>query len=604
MPPTRTWALLALLLTGCGRESTAPAAAMLALTPTEYNNTVRDLLGFSEDVDQWPDAPEIAERLTADQGEPSVIFGVSSAQRDPWPWDFPAENGVDGFEGMADGQEPSAYQLEELQKAAVHYAAYTLVSDIFFTCDGWSGLAESAQKQCGEESVLRFAERAFRRPMRDGERTRLQAQWDAQWSAGEPEEAVLITVAGILQSPQFLFRVEIGDEEAEQDGVRPLTDWEMASRLSYLLWDTMPDSALFAAASSGALSTDDGLRSQVDRMLADERAEDTLVHFHHQWLGTDSVLSISPARSAYGPLYGLNPDTALDTTDDGSWPAILGPVRHSMAAEVHLMVTDTLLAGEGTLTALLTAEEGYLSDVTAPLYGEVTTVEGADKVSWDYTTVSASLALEGTLSLYRVRYPDGQRAGLLTLPAVMAVGAYAVHPAPILRGQTVLERLTCTSFGPPPAGAEGSAPADTLDAASTNRARTEAATEAPECDACHQTLNPPGFAFEHYDAMGRWRAEDNSEPVDASGSFSVANETFTFTDGVDLSAQLAASPRVRRCYALHWTRVAAGEHLDEDDGRIAALLEGFVATDHVPTLLESIVLSDLFRTIESTGGRR
>ncbi|MDG1484318.1 MAG: DUF1592 domain-containing protein [Myxococcota bacterium] len=594
----RPFSLIALLTVGCAQEPGPSEAALLALSPTELNNSYRDLLGFSSDPDDWPEAPEIAARLNPGLDGLSSIFGTTSAAPDPWPWAFPEEAGVDGFDGMADGQEATAYQVEELQKAAVHYASYALVSRAFWSCEDWESQDTETQWSCGWTSVKRFTERAWRRPLQDDEQDQLQELWAAQAGQGDLQEAVVITLAAVLQSPQFLFRLEAGAVDSRPaDGTIPLTDWELASRLSYFLWDSMPDGALFAAAAAGELSTDAGLQEQTQRMLDHDRAGDTLVRFHARWLGADAVLGISPARSAYGPLYGLDPYPETDTTGDEDWPRALGPVRHSMAAEFDLFVRETLLSGGGTLTALLTSRDGWSSAVTKSIYGTLESRDGVDSVSWDYEGIAASTTYSGTLSMEPVRFPQGERAGILGLPAVLAVGSYAVHPAPILRGKTVLERLTCTEMGVPPVGAEGAAPPDIEEAEATNRTRTEQATSPAECVACHDVLNPPGFAFEHYDAIGRYRSEDNGLPVDASGSFSVSGEVFTFEDAIDLGAALAASTVVRDCYVLHQTRVATGEHLDTDDPRLAPLRSSFRTNDDVTSLLEDIVLSDFFRTL-------
>ena len=152
------------------------------------------------------------------------------------------------------------------------------------------------------------------------------------------------------------------------------------------------------------------------------------------------------------------------------------------------------------------------------------------------------------------------------------------------------------SLGAPPPDAEAGAPPDIPEAESTNRARTEAATSPANCIVCHETINPPGFAYESYDSMGRFRAKDNGELVDASGTFTLAGgETFTFTNGVELSRQLAKSTQVRECYAQQWTEYALGVELEDDDPELIALQEQFVTHDHVKDFLVSIAQSDLFR---------
>jgi len=268
----------------------------LALTPTEFNNTVRDLLGMPMNPAAWPKPPAIAARLAPQRGERKGVFGLQAVEAPPWPWTFPAETGVEHFEGMADGQQPSPYAVEELQKAAMHFASFALVSPVFFACDDWATLTGEAQTGCGWASIERFAQRAWRRPLSTAERDRLQAFWQANLAGGPADEAVVLTAAGVLLSPAFQYRLEQGDADRTQGDAIPLTGWEMASKLSYFLWDSMPDPALFGAAAQGELDTTAGVETQVRRMLDDPRARSAVVHFHNQWLGTTRVHGISPAR--------------------------------------------------------------------------------------------------------------------------------------------------------------------------------------------------------------------------------------------------------------------------------------------------------------------
>lgn len=189
----------------------------------------------------------------------------------------------------------------------------------------------------------------------------------------------------------------------------------------------------------------------------------------------------------------------------------------------------------------------------------------------------------------------------MTHPSVLAVGAYAVQPAPIPRGVHVLERVACMELGTPVQGAETALPPDSLAVESTNRERTAAATTPPTCVACHRRINPPGFAFEHYDALGAWRSHDNGQPVDASGSLTLpGGETFTFDDAIDFVQQLAASDRVRDCYALHWTRYALGDLLDAATVELRSIQQGFREHDSIAELLVSIAGSELFRRGSTT----
>lgn len=574
-----------------------PADPPVALTPTERNNSVRDLLGFPSDGGDWPDPPAIAARFDSGADSLGGVF-APAVPPPPWPAELPAEAGIHGFDGMIDGQEPSAYGVEAWQQAALTFSTYALVSRAFFACEDWAALGDGEQRDCGWDSVARFAARAWRQPLSSDETTRLQGVWDGQLAQGTVEEAIVITVAGILSSPRFTHRIEVGLPGTEADHARRLTGFERASRLSYFLWDSMPDAALFLAAERGELETDAQIRDQVRRMLADPKAVDAAVRFHHAWLGTDAVLGIAPARAAHGPTFGLTPETPDSADCDLEWPGVVGPLRHALYADLSLTFADQLFDGDGTLTALLTTDVGYRAAVSAPLYGDVTVDSDAAPVSWPYTTVVASSPIVETLSMERVTMPPGERAGVLASPAVLAVGAYPVHPGPIPRGVMVSERVLCQDLGSPPDGAEAAAPADVAEADSTNRERTEAATASPECAACHDRINPLGFAFEHYDALGAWRATDNGAAVDASVEVTVDGVAHQVEDAVELGAVLAKSDEARACYALHQIRVASGLDLHHTDPRIAGLVDGFTADDHIPTLLEEIALSDLFGTVE------
>ena len=276
----------------------------------------------------------------------------------------------------------------------------------------------------------------------------------------------------------------------------------------------------------------------------------------------------------------------------------MGPVRQSMKLETELFVEQTIFDGPGTFTALMTDNHGYMSDATAPIYGErATRLADGRSVTRPIELVVASMGRVQPLTLYQAEFPRSERAGVLTLPSVLALGAYAVQPGPILRGKRVLERLACMHLGTPVQGAEAALPPDTLTAERTNRERTAAATSPALCDTCHRQINPPGFAFEHYDAIGRWRAQDNGQPVDASGSLALAGgEQITFTDGIDFVRQLAASDRVRDCYVLHWTRYALGNQIDQATPGLETLQAGFREVDSIAELLVSIAGSHLFRT--------
>ena len=179
-------------------ESTAARrTTALALTPTEYNNTVADLLGFPRDGERWPPRPPLADTLSPRRAASKGVF-LPPPPPPVWPWRFPSEPGAGGFEGIAQGQSPSSYQIEELHLAAMHFASFALLSPTFFTCGDWAALPAAEQKRCTWASIERFAERAWRRPLEAEERERIETFWRTNLAAGPAGEAVALTVAGVL----------------------------------------------------------------------------------------------------------------------------------------------------------------------------------------------------------------------------------------------------------------------------------------------------------------------------------------------------------------------------------------------------------------------
>lgn len=590
------------LLVGCSVSDPGSVPAQ-RLTPSEYNNTVRDLFGIAVDGD-WPEAYN-----SEDEEEEESWY----EDRESWPYVFPADIEVHGFEGMVDGQVSSSYLVERYQDAATHFAPIALVAPFFWTCsDQLDDLAEVPQfinEACAWDSVLRFTQRAWRRPITEAEQQRLQAFHNnnvAQWGIAD---GVILSVEGVLLTPQFLYRIESihedGGERSRGEYVR-LSSWEMASRLSYLLWDSMPDAELFNAAASGKLESKKGIQAQAERMLRDVRARNALVRFHSQWLDLDAIYTANADIETYMPLYQpeamdfeLEDELLVQEAFEELWSAYLIGARAAMVHEAELFIAETL-SGGGTLTDLLTSPNGYASR-----FGE----EDQNHETWRIYGLSDEDRRQGLthnrsindgnffFDIYTepVAMPPAERSGVLTLGAVLAGKAHPVHPAPVLRGVFVLEHLACETLGQPPDSAAGTAPPDTLQADSTNRERVEAITSSTECIVCHDRINAAGFAFENYDSVGGYRTQDNGHPVDASGLLKLRDgETYSFQDANGLAAGLAQSRQVHDCYAQNWARYMLGTEPSE-----ASLLEiqqrFFEDQGNVQGLLIDLVTSDMFR---------
>ena len=277
------------LLTACSGGHPDGDRPIRQLTPVEYNNAVRDLYGFAPNAD-WPPPP--GEDWDEEDEFPSV-----------WPWIFPEEVGVQGFEGFAEGQVASPWSVEQAEAAAAHFARWAPVAPAFWTCEDRSQLDDTTLRTCAWDSVKRFANRAWRRPATDAELQRLQVFHDANVADRGVNAGLVKTVRGLLQTPGFLYLVEGSPDAAADDRVHRLTQWEVAARLSFFLWDSMPDPALFGAASRGELATKEQIAAQARRMLDDPRAREAIVRFHDQWLEVDKVTATLPDMGTYAPVW-------------------------------------------------------------------------------------------------------------------------------------------------------------------------------------------------------------------------------------------------------------------------------------------------------------
>lgn len=409
---------------------------------------------------------------------------------------------------------------------------------------------------CARTFVQSFVGKAYRRPLDEEEVTRYLALFARGALVGDGPDAfvegVQLVVEAALQSPNFLYRVE-RSEAIGDDGNVALDGWEIASRLSYMLWGTMPDDALFAAADAGELQTPEQVRAQALRMLEDPRAEDVVADFHDQWLQLDGVqdLSRDPA---------LLPDFGPDTVA-------------GMRLETDMFVRYVVFEMDGGLRDLLTAPIAFPNDALAPIYG---------------------LAGTGNPVPERVDLDPEERAGLLTQPSFLATHAAFRETSPIQRGVFLHRQILCTDLPDPPANVNRD-PSSYQGEARTTRERVEGFTSPAECQVCHAVINPPGFAFEGFDAVGRRRLEDNGVPVDTTGTLELASGSMPFDDAVDLVHVLAEADEVRRCYARNWFRYARARTPDRGDS---------CDIDHLADVLEAngSSVKDLLVEITQTRG--
>ncbi len=410
-------------------------------------------------------------------------------------------------------------------------------------------------KHCADHILSRLARRAFRRTVTVDEISELRKLAEAAWQSGDDFQAGLRpALMATLLSPHFLFRVEL---DPDPTSLKPhkLNDFELASRLSYFLWSSMPDDELLRVAEQSRLSDDNAvLLSQVTRMLDDSKAESLLTRFASQWLQLDGVEAATP--------------------DTKRFPMWTDKLRADMKQETRLFVREFLpLWGsrELGLTRLVTEPMTYLTTDLARHYG----IPGpSPDVPWEETR------LLGTA-----------RRGLLTQGSVLTMTSYPGRTSPVKRGKWILEQLLCSPPAPPPPGVSTDL-GSTMSSGSI-RQRLEEHRRKPECAGCHRLMDPLGFGLEAFDAIGAFRQSDDGQPIDSSGELPNGER---FSDSAGLATLLAQDPRLLTCAVRKLFTYAIGRApTDADAGRVETLTAELSENGGMlRRLVGALVLSDAF----------
>ncbi|MCA9515274.1 MAG: DUF1592 domain-containing protein [Myxococcales bacterium] len=416
------------------------------------------------------------------------------------------------------------------------------------------GAAVAGERDCAEAAVGRLATRAWRRPLADGELDRLMALYDEALDEGSDLfGATRVAIIATLLSPSFLFRAEFQDDP-ESKVAEPLTGYEMATRLSYFLWSSMPDEALFAAAARGELDTAAGVEAQARRMLDDPRAVSALVdNFAGQWLYIRDIANVFP--------------------DQRSFPAFDEALRASMSEEMRRFFATFLTEGR-PLTELLTADETFVDARLAAHYGVAGPAEGEG---------FARASLVGT-----------QRRGLLGQAGLLTVLATPFRTSIVRRGKWVLGQLLCDEPGTPPNGVQQLVDDEELPEPLTLRQRMEQHVTKEECALCHARMDPIGFGLEHFDGIGGWRDTERGIPIDASG---VMPSGTTFDGALELAAILGADDRLYGCVSEKVMIYALGRGMKRADEPYLADITAELGRrgGDFRELLVLVVTSDPFR---------
>ena len=462
-------------------------APLRRLTRAEFDNTVRDLLGV--DMKLGAEFPEEAR---------------------PFGFDNNAElNPVTSL--LAEGYVSAA---EKLATAAVGKL------DSILPCDG------SNETACLDEFLNGFAQRAWRRPLTTEERDHLKRRF-TELKGDKFADGIEGLVQILLLSPQFLYRLE---QPVPVDGQSygRLDHYAMASRLSYLFWNSMPDEELFQAAGDGKLGTRDEIAAQAKRLLAGPMATAMVGRFAGQWLNLVGLGNVEKDPEQYPEFTPEHLDMFRSETEQFFQ---------------HVWNTD------GKVKTLLTANFSFMNGPLAQFYGS----SGASSDAFGKVDVPA------------------ERAGFLTQASFLAQYAKIDQSSPVHRGVAVQENLLCFHLPEPPPDIVDATPIS-LNPNMTTKERFAAHRNDPSCEGCHRYIDPIGFGFENFDAVGRYRTMDAGKPVDASGELIDTDVDGTFVGAVELANRLGGSQQVQNCVASKWFSFAFGRQPSKEDACTVATL--------------------------------
>lgn len=511
-------------------EKDPGAFVIRRLTKTEYGTTLHDLFGVE---------PSIADGLPDEVSGQGYLNSLSALQVEEY---LKVANKVLEQIVAPAGARPTAVQRRLFGEAAA------------------PGTDERKQAR---EVARSLAKRAYRRPPREAELDVLVEAFDlGRRNKLGYQQSLQLMLKAILVSPQFLFITPAGEVSAGA-GIVPLDDYQLASRLSYLLWSTMPDDELMALAGEGKLQQPEVLQAQALRLLKDRRSRALFDGFGAQWLGVNGL-----KRQVFDP--------AL-------FPHMTAAMRLSMYDEVRLFF-ESVVRDNQSVMRFVDGDYTFLNGTLAAVYGMEKTVRGAE--------------------MRRVRLSDGNRGGVLGMPGILAATSFPNRTSPVKRGVWVLEQLLGEHVPSPPPDVPALDQQDPATIASlTTRQRTELHRTNPVCANCHKVLDPIGFGLENFDATGRWRNKDgNGSPIDAAGELPGGER---FASPKDLKAIIAGRPEsVSRNLVEKLLAYALGRRLEGYDEIVVDNLAHEVAGDgyRMQTLIKGVVTSYPF-THRRVGGQ-
>lgn len=496
--------------------------------------------------------PAGAQRLTKPQYTEAIhdIFGADVVVPPALEPDVAAE----GFESVgATGSTVSARGIEQYESAAQAIAKQVTSDPKLLGRVLACSPSSPTDIACARTFVSSLGERIYRRPLSEAETTKLMGiVTSAARSLGTFEKGAFYGIATMLQSPQFLYRPVVGEPDPEHPGTLRFTPLELASRLSFFLWNSTPDDALLEAAKSGKLSADADVEKQVSRMLASPKARAGLRNFVTEWL-------------RLADLDLLQKDAKLFTT----YTADLGPMARE---ETLRLFEDLTFEQDADIREALTTRRTFVTPKLASMY---------------------QVPAPSPTDFAPVELPERTgRRGLLGQVAFLSLYAHPTTTSATLRGKFVREKLLCTPIRPPPVNLNTALP-EPSESAKTLRQRVTLHSTDPSCAACHSAMDPIGLGFEQFDGIGRFRTKENGALIDASGDL----DGVPFQDASSLAQAIHDSPVFPACITRKLFVYATGSLPTKDLVPTAdALNERFVASGYrMKVLMATVARSPAFR---------
>ena len=438
-----TWIDVAIFKVDCNGPKDPGRVTIHRLNRAEYNNTIRDLLGI-----KFTPADDVG---------------------------FPPDDVGYGFDNIGDVLSMSPILMEKYLAAAEK-----VVEKAFADPQARKRIMDPVvpEKYKSERKSVQvlgvFATRAWRRPITDDELKRLEALFDVAFRNGETiQGGVQLAIQAVLVSPHFLFRIEADPDPIKPNAVRTLNEWELATRLSYFLWSSMPDEELFKQAREGTLRQN--LDAQVQRMLKDPKSKALVENFAGQWLQTRNLQTFTP--------------------DPKMFPTFNEKLRQAMLKETELYF-ETIVREDRSILEFIDSDYTFVNETLAKHY-DIPDVKGNE--------------------FRKVKLPDDRRGGVLTQASILAITSNPTRTSPVKRGKWILDNILGTPPPPPPPGVEELKEGEQQELKGSLRQRMEQHRANPSCATCHQRMDPLGFGFENFNAIGGWRTQDGTHEIDPSG---------------------------------------------------------------------------------------